>query len=543
MPYSIYKRNNQYCVHKKKGDGSAGKKIACHATMTKAKAQVRALHASEKKELEMPPNKEDAAVKVELDVTDELKETVDKLEEKHTYDYVPWGVYSFADLEKAQDARAQALRVKTLSDQFVEIVSNIMASDEIEDKSAAVSSLSSEYSQLINKSDTKEQPEQGWLADITKTVKETMENIFSQKPKQTSGFMMWKEGNRLRWLTRYSTNFRDDDNPPEIISGKSHQRFVDMVDKKEAPMPELWLWHVPEWKLGEADWLAYDDSGFALASGTIDRGKEIVAEQIAKQKLVGVSHGMPVSSIERDPDDPTIIVSHISAEISPLPHSSAANKMAAWVLLGDTTKEGNNMPIPDKKKRALVDEWNMDPALLEQLESINSQDAEKATEEGIESKEVDTEETEQVEETEVAEEAATDEVEAEEETTEVEQTDEPDDTPVENPPSREEIADAIATVLKPYVELTEELQGQIKELKKSDEEKVSKAAAMTPSASVSAILAKQFSAIGDKESQIDGRSSLAQSTPEEAEDDQVKAVTPVPFINEMIAGKSEDDAE
>ena len=52
-------------------------------------------------------------------------------------------------------------------------------------------------------------------------------------------------------------------------------------------LPELWLWHTPKWRLGEADWLAYDDSGFALASGTIDRGKEIVAEQIAKQKLVG----------------------------------------------------------------------------------------------------------------------------------------------------------------------------------------------------------------------------------------------------------------
>lgn len=478
----------------------------------------------------------DAQVKVELDVTDELKETVDKLDEKHGYEYVPWGVYSFADLEKAQDARAQALRVKTLSDQFTEIISNIMASSDVEDKAAAVQSLSSEFSLLINKSDTKEQSD-GWLTDITNTVKETMENIFSQKPKETSGFMLWKEADRLRWLTRYSTKFRDDDNPPEIISSKSHQSFVDMVDNKEAPMPELWLWHVPEWKLGEADWLAYDDSGFALASGTITRGAEMVAEQIGKQKLVGVSHGMPISSIERDPDDPTVIVSHTSAEISPLPHNSAANKLAAWVLLGDTTKEGTNMPIPEGKKQALVDDWKMDPALLEQLETINSDDAEKAAEEGVESKEKDAEVTEETQAEETAEQEVTEDV------AEDTEADAPDTTPVDEPPSREEIAEAIATVLKPYVETIEELKGEIKELKKSDEEKVSKAAALTPVASVSALLAEQFSTIGDPATRIDGRSTLAQSNPKEVEDGEVKAITPIPFINEMIAGKPEEVAE
>ena len=552
MPYSIYKENNQYCVHKKKGDGSRGKQLGCHATMTKAKAQLRALHANEDKQ--MP---KDAQVKVELDVTDELKETVDKAEKiaeesekKHTYyEYVPWGVYSFADLEKAQDARAQALRVKTLSDQFTEIISNIMASSDVEDKAAAVTSLSSEFSLLIKQSDTDskslglESKPEGWLADITSTVKKTMENIFSQKPKETSGFMLWKQADdRLRWLTRYSTKFRDDDNPPEIISSKSHQRFVDMVDNKEAPMPELWLWHVPEWKLGEADWLAYDDSGFALASGTIDRGKEMVAEQIGKQKLVGVSHGMPISSIERDPDDPTVIVSHTSAEISPLPHNSAANKLAAWVLLGDTTKEGTNMPIPEGKKQALVDDWKMNPAFLEQLETVNSDDAEKATEEGVESKEKDAEVAEETQAEETAEQEVTEEVATEESTDETE-ADAPDTTPVEDTPTREEIAEAIATVLKPYVELATDLQGRIKELEKSDEEKVSKAAALTPVASVSALLAEQFSTIGDPATRIDGRGTLAQSKPKEVEDDGVKAITPIPFINEMITGQPEEVAE
>lgn len=455
--------------------------------------------------------------------------------------YVPWGVYTFADLAKAEDARAKALRIKTLSDQFIEIVGNIMSSDEIENKSAAVSSLSGEYSRLIEEDKQNKQVDHSsWLDGIKTTVKETMDDIFNRNKKQQSGFMLWKENDQLRWLTRYSSNFRDDDNPPEIISAESHRRFVDMVDKKEVPMPELWLWHVPEWRLGKADWLAYDDSGFALASGTIDRGKEIVAEQIAKQKLVGVSHGMPVSSIERDTNDPTVIVKHTTVEISPLPYESAANKMTAWVLLGDTMKEGNNMPIPDRKKQALIDDWKMDPELLDQLESINAQDAEKAVEEGIESKEA----------TEATEEQDTETQETTPEETQPEEEKQADETQEETPPAdevqpptREEIADAIASVLKPYIEMTKEIGERLDKLEQSDEEKVAKQVSLTPSASVSALLAQKFSVIGDEVAKVDRRKSLAKSKPQETKDENYKQSVGIPFIDAMLAGQPEEDED
>lgn len=555
MPYKIFKNTGgQYCVHKKKGDGSAGKKIACHATMTKAKAQMSALYANEAKELEKMAKASDAAMTVKLDVSPELKEVIDEAREmdknenkeqevdekdqKHTYSYVPWGVTTFADLEKAQDARAVALRVKTLSDQFTELVSNIMISDEIVDKAVAVTALSSEYSLLIKQGVDKEisEPEQGWLDSITKTFNDTINKVIGNftndvgdNDENKNSFMLWKEGDRLRWFARYSNNFRDRDVPPEIISANSHQNFVDMVDKKEADMPELWLWHTPEWKLGQADWLAYDDTGFALASGVIDRGKEMVAEQIAKQQLVGVSHGMPPSSIERDPDDPTVIVRHTSAEISPLPMEYAANEITGWVLLGEPTKEGNDMPIPEQKKQALVDDWNMDADLLAQLEAVNKRDADKATDEGVESKEIDETKEEEAIEEETAETAEA------ETTAETEDAVEPDAKPVDEAPSRQEVADAVATVLQPFVELTQALDERLKELEKSDEEKVATKASLTPNASVGALLAQQFSAIGDESARVDKRTKLSKSKPEETEAPEGEGPFSIRYLNQIVA--------
>ena len=101
------------------------------------------------------------------------------------------------------------------------------------------------------------------------TPEEDDENVFTWYDKETG---------KWRWLARYSNNFLDRDNPPEIISSDSHRRFVELVDKGLAPLPDAWLWHIKSWKLGTATWIAYDDSGFSLAAGDYDEGNEQVAE-------------------------------------------------------------------------------------------------------------------------------------------------------------------------------------------------------------------------------------------------------------------------
>jgi len=171
----------------------------------------------------------------------------------------------------------------------------------------------------------------GWFEDLVNRVKDALgvTAVKETTEQDTSGLMLWKEADgQYHWIARYSNNFRDEDNPPEIIAARSHRRFVDLVDTKQVDPPELWLWHIEDWKWGtkqvdppelwlwhiedwkwgQAEWVAWDDAGFALAGGTVDKGKEPLAEALAAlpPDALRVSHGMPKDSIKRDDDDSTI---------------------------------------------------------------------------------------------------------------------------------------------------------------------------------------------------------------------------------------------
>jgi hypothetical protein len=441
MPWKIYEENDKYCIHKKNADGSKGAIVSggCHSSRSKADNHMKALYASESKEI---------------------------------------GI-----VEKA---------INMLKD-------------------------------LVHKE--KEEP----------------------VAKKKGDFLLFKDvDERLRFVVRYSNNFRDDDYPvKEIISENSHRRFVSMVDKGMYPMPELQLWHVPEWKFGEADWLAYDDSGFAMASGLIDKGKEHIAKWVADQEGVRTSHGMPPESIVRDPEEPTVIIEHQTEEISPLPAWAAANKMTGFYILDNESKE-KGMAIPENKISDLMEKWKADPEILDQLQKENEQDALRANSEGIESKEVS--EPEQKEPEAVEAETETKELPVEEEKAEEEsQADE--DAEVANKeagdsPTREEIAEAVVAAIRPLVETHRKMADEIAEMKKeishlkdSDEQKIAEVVKETPVASVSALIANRLSVTNTKETEVDGRTSLAKSRPSAAEEQDVPNRTGISFLDNMLAAQ------
>ena len=178
------------------------------------------------------------------------------------------------------------------------------------------------------------------------------EQIEDVEESKSGSFMVWKDdGGQYRWLAVYSNNYRDMDNPPEILSAEAHKGFVKAVDGGEWPYPELRMWHVEGSRIGKANFVAYDeDTGFALAGGLIDVGREAIAKNLSQEEDLAVSHGMPTETIRRDPDDPTVIVEYRTSEISPLPYDAAANKLTAYV----NAKEGIIM-IPDGKRKFLED--------------------------------------------------------------------------------------------------------------------------------------------------------------------------------------------
>jgi hypothetical protein len=342
------------------------------------------------------------------------------------------------------------------------------------------------------------------------------------KDKAESGFMVYKETDDgpYQWVARYSNHFRDDDKPKEIIASQSHTRFTEMVEKGEVPPPELWLWHVKEWKIGQADWVAYDpDNGFAVAGGHSLPGTETIFEKMAKTKDIRVSHGMPKTSIKWDESDPTIIIEHVTREISPLPGWAAANKLTGFVVLENETKEAD-MAIPAEKRKHLLDVWKLPEDILARIEAANATDAEKAKDEGLESKENK----------DAAAETA------------------PNATTVAQPPVAEEPTKpdqeaqtpAASDDLAEIKEIVMALAGEIKSMKEASaavqQDALTKALRDTPAASILAMFGKTDSVVGNDATRVDGRTELAKSKPAEPKV-VVQGPTYVPFVNEILAGQ------
>jgi len=348
------------------------------------------------------------------------------------------------------------------------------------------------------------------------------------KDKATHPFMVWKEADgTYRWVAVYSNKWRDDDNPPEILASTAHKEFVEAVDKGDWPQPEAWLWHVPGTRFGVADFVAYDDVGFSLASGTADKGQEHIAEFLSQQDDLAMSHGMPVKEIERDEEDPTIITRYRSIEISPLPREAAANKHGTGIELIREVK----MAIPENKRSFLADA--MGEKGLQDLEARLADKAKELDELEIQSKE-ESQESEQEEMEEAVE--VEEEEEAEEESKE--------ETPAEDIPNyvtAEEVAQAFGAYLKPVLErldqltalqtIVEEQGKELKALQKSDEEKLKETIANTPAAS---LFDRIGSVIGADETLLDGRTTLAKAGPKQTLDDGA-GPTQVGLINQLMA--------
>jgi hypothetical protein len=383
----------------------------------------------------------------------------------------------------------------------------------------------------------KEMEEQEQAMSLWKTIKEffrpTTNTAALPVKEVTHPFMVWKdtETGVYRWLAIYSNKWRDNDNPPEILAEKAHIDFVKAVDEGDWPYPEVWLWHVPGTQFGVADYVAWDDNGFALASGTVDKDKETVAESLSKEDDLFTSHGMPTGEIERDTEDSTIITRYRTTEISPLPFEAAANKHGTGFSI--LTREEKSMAIPENKRPFL--EKHLGEGGIAALEAQLAGKAKELEEQGIEFKE----EAAAVEEDVVEEPAVEEPVEEEE----------PKEAAVEESApeyvTATEVAEAVGAYLKPLIEQIQAIVGAVEEQGKSlkeqaavlvqlqsdDEAKVKAALADTPAAS---LFERIGSVIGAPETLIDGRSSLAKSAPEETKD-YSNGPTSVGIINEFIA--------
>ena len=413
--------------------------------------------------------------------------------------YAYYGVTSFAELEDIQASKMASEKVYELGEMFQGMAKNIMGDMEITDKAAALRGLVDEFQTRLD------------MLNPTSTTTKEQAPVEELPAEPANSLTVWKEASGAwRWLAIYSNKFRDQDNPPEIISEKSHKTFLELVDQGVVPYPELWHWHIPGTRWGVADWLAYAD-GFALASGTVDAGHEKEAETLAASSMpIRVSHGMPERFIVRNPGDPSVIDFHITTEISDLPSPAAANPLTGFQVF----KGANEMALPAQKKQYLKQAGLSDDRIAE-IENGLASRAKEAQDAGLEYKE----------------------------TAAPAPTEEPavvkDATPVAEPAmTRQEVADAMSQIVTVFTQqmatLTESLTAltaEVKELRRTDADRIAEKAADTPPASLQALIAQRI--IGHPDARVNKGATLAKDKPDETPA-AAAGPTPYSFINALV---------
>lgn len=504
MPWRIERRSGEYCVIRE----TDGHEEGCHATRQDAQAQQRALYASEsaedKRTTEVSMDKATWTTAYVNDLPDSAflhVEEGDKDGEGKTTPrskrHLPYktaeGNVDLPHLRNAisrlsQSGTGSGWLSASLRERLLARARRILANEQ-----------KSRFDRAVD-----------WLKEA-----------FGFRPEPQDRFMVWKDGDDWRWLAVFSNKFRDEDNPPEILAEQAHRDFVQAVDAGEWPYPELWLWHVPGTKSGQADFLAYDDLGFTIASGT---GEPAVMETLAGMDDLGVSHGMPTEEIKRDDEDKTVITRYRSKEISPLPRAAAANRLTFF-------DGGMDMAIPEEKRKFLASTLGE-----ERTAQLEEQIADKA-------KEADGLEFKDDADAEVVDEEPAEEVEEAEEPVDDEPKEADSEEAVEEQPdyaTREEVAEILAGMGDKLDALAEAIEGvgvelksvvqEVAELKAEDEEKIAKAAEETPAASLASLISR-YRAVGNEAARVDGRTSLAKAGPEEKEAD---GPTPSTFINKLM---------
>lgn len=511
MPFDIFKVGNPskpFCVFKVNANGKrTGNRLGCHTSRRKAALQIGAIESQEAKS--MSENGTEVIEKEEKEKTEEKHSHLDS----HIVSIVPFGATTFEDVEEFQISTFTNERIKELTRQLQDLISNIMFTDNIEDKGAALDDVIDEFTTRTEAAIERGR-EPGFIErlfgkkELIPKPEETKEKINFPDDIGKRSFVIWKEGDRTRYLAIYSNKYRDRDKPPEILSEQSHIDFHARVDNKEVDYPELWLWHVKGTRFGKADWITYDkDNGFSLASGLIDKGKEPIAEKLSKINVL-VSHGMPIESIKRDEKDETIIIRYDSKEISALPDFAAANLLTDFVILKES-----DMGIPEDKLDFLKNAGLSDEDLQELNDSLNAKGKEA---EGLEFKESEKKEDDPPKNPVLEEETET------------------EDIPAATSPTVEEIGEVIVDVISPIKELVEKNAAAIADLTSSETERIKEAAAATPAASLSVLVTERMSATKSSDTEIDKDDPLNKKKPKEAKA-KGDEPTSLPFVNEIIA--------
>ena len=126
----------------------------------------------------------------------------------------------------------------------------------IEDKGKALADLATGYVDRISSVKPEMEDKELTIAkQIAGDNQPKQPPAIEDKPTETKEVFIWKSGGVYHSMAAYSDNRLDDEQ--EIISNASHKEFDEALHKKEWPMPEVYLWHIP-YPVGTTDYHAYE---------------------------------------------------------------------------------------------------------------------------------------------------------------------------------------------------------------------------------------------------------------------------------------------
>ncbi len=180
-----------------------------------------------------------------------------------------------------------------------------------------------------------------------------------------------------RWFGWVSNHYRDNDTPREIISGAAHKEYVEYLDQT-GDYPELWFWHIPGSKMGQADWAEFAD-GFLMLSGVFDKDKADIAERIAtSEQPYTMSHGFRRLKFNQKS---VVTDRYRMIEASPTPPGAEANPWTNFLALED------NMPISPHKKQKAIELFG--PERVAEIEAGTLTLRKAAEDKGVDFKEIE----------------------------------------------------------------------------------------------------------------------------------------------------------
>lgn len=155
------------------------------------------------------------------------------------------------------------------------------------------------------------------------------------------------------WLAVYSNNFQDRDK--ELFTEAAIDRYIERVDAKTVPLPELWVWHAGKnTAIGSADWIGRHGH-FTMAAGQFYGGEAAKAAKsyyARHAKDTGISHGFTFPASQFDGKH---FHEFNTFEISLLPRGAEAN----WYTSLEGVKE---MALNDEKQKYMEEVFGKEHA-------------------------------------------------------------------------------------------------------------------------------------------------------------------------------------